>query len=93
MPRFERKTPKPATPPDALPKIERALGLVGVRKLACRVLQQQLESLKDRKITAEDREFVIEAVKALVAGEKVQRAPGKTGDAHGTALPALEAKT
>jgi len=93
MARFQRKYPRPAVAPDELPKIERALGLVGVRKLACRVLQQQLESLRDRKITAEDREFVIEAVKALVAGEKVQRAPGKATDAHGTPLPPLEAKT
>jgi len=94
MARFERKKPLPPPPPAGeLAPVRKALGIVGVRKLACWGLQQQLESFKNRVITAEDREFVIEAVKALVAGEKVARQPGKSLDTPGQPLPALEPKS
>lgn len=99
MPRWpEKPGRRPLVPDDqALPRPRKARGIAGVRRLAVGILQQQLESMRDRRLLPMDREFVIEAVKALVSGERMMKAPGKGGEppglVGGTALPALEAKT
>lgn len=95
------KARRPALPlaDDALPRPRKTRGLVGVRKLAVGILQQQLESLRDRRLGMIDREFLIEAVKALIGGEKVQKQPmkepssrGSTGEHSVAPLPALDSR-
>lgn len=99
MPRVPEKPGRRAPVPDdqVLPKLRKTRGIAGVRRLAVGILQQQLESMRDRRLLPMDREFVIEAVKALVSGEKMMKAPGRGGEppglASGTPLPPLEAKT
>lgn len=99
MPRWPEKLGRRAPAPEdqALPRLRKTRGIAGVRRLAVGILQQQLEAMRDRRLLPMDREFVIEAVKALVSGEKMMKAPGKGGEppglAGGTMLPPLESKT
>ena len=97
-------TPKPPRAPalragDILQRPARTRGLIGVRRLAIGILQQQLEELRDRWLTPMERTFLLEACRVLVSGEKVVKTPppanssrGSGGDGAGVPLPALETK-
>ena len=99
--------PSPKTPKaralragDVLARPARTRGLVGVRKLAVGILQQQLEELRDRWLTPTEREFLLDACRVLVTGEKVFKAPGNgmvprssAADSPGSPLPPLSTKT
>lgn len=94
--RRKRKNFKPGDP---LPRVRRTRGLVGVRKMIVKALQQQVEAMRDRFLGPVDREFLLEAVKVLVTGEKVAKLPTKPtapldslGEPPKTPLPALDAR-
>lgn len=87
---------RPLRAGDVLQRPGRTRGLIGVRRLAIGILQQQLEELRDRWLTPAERTFLLEACRVLVSGEKVVKAPlpatvsrGSTGDAAGSPLPPL----
>lgn len=96
-PEFRRPARIGPGPKGELPELKKWRGIVGVRKMAVGVLQQQLEYMRNRILSEDEREFVIEVVKALVIGEKVTSIVKKEASAGnlsgGTQLPALEAKT
>lgn len=84
---------------DILQRPARTRGLIGVRRLAIGILQQQLEELRDRWLTPAERTFLLEACRVLVSGEKVVKTPppggstrGSGGDQQGFPLPAVETK-
>lgn len=97
MSKWDRDRAKPARlgpgPPGDLPPLKHSRGIVGVRKMAVGVLQQQLEYMRNRVLSTEEREFCIEVVKALVVGEKVTRSTIKDGGNGGVPLPPLESPT
>lgn len=92
-----RRRRKPLAVGDKLPLIDRAKGLVGVRKMAVKALQQQVEALRDRYLGPDDRDFLLKLVNTLVVGEKATKFAPKPSaplnndvDQPNPALPALE---
>lgn len=63
-----RRDPPPELQPIA--KIRRANGLKKVRGLALKLIQQQLEDYKDRRLTEDEREFLLGAYRVLTAASK-----------------------
>lgn len=72
-------SPRASKEPAALPRVRRAKGVVAVRKQAVKILQQQLDSMADRVLSRDEREFVLEAVKALTAVTKARATPINAG--------------
>lgn len=75
---------KPAEPPAKLPPVRRAMGMVAVRRMATKVLQQQIVHLQDRVLTTDEQDFLIKAINALVAATKPRPAPPKSDAPKGS---------
>lgn len=81
---------------DPIEALRRTRGVIGVRRLAIGVLQQQIEQMRDKWLGPADRTFLLEACRVLIGGEKVVKAPtpgavprGSGGDSAGSPLPPL----
>jgi hypothetical protein len=76
-------SPRKRPAPEPLPPVVRAKGITAVGQMAVKILQQQLEDFKNRRLLPDERAFLIDAVKALAMAGKARVPRGTSPAAQG----------